>query len=325
MSKLSVVPSIIETTSHIEPKHAFEFWRHSALARLGDVEPASPQEPFSAKRLVATIGDNLLTHTVSSPVSLDIRSHHIDRNTRNMVVIGLGLAGVGYQMQLDRGARIAAGDLSFLSKNQPIITGTQTQYEEIRLAVPRAIFENLVGSVDELAGRSISEHSATAEARTNFRRLASSVSWMTECEAQAALEGTLHLIGRAIDTSGNSRKRPLTHAAIISIAQAHITRQLRDPDLDPGSIHKSLGVSRATLYRAFKEIGGIAAAIRDARLDLVRRCLATPSKNKVRISSIAYRCGFTDVPTFSRGFKNRFGLSPRDFKAAHSHGIDDPC
>ncbi|MGT2478252.1 helix-turn-helix domain-containing protein [Methylobacterium oryzae CBMB20] len=323
MSNLLVVPTLIETTAHIDEKRAFEFWRYSALAGFGDVEPIRPREPFSAKRLTVTIGDCILLHTVSSPVSLEIRSRHIDRNAQDMVVIQLGLVGLGYQTQLDRGGRLVAGDLSFLTRSRPLVTGTQTPYEEIRLAVPRATFESLVGSVDALAGHSISEHPTTAEARANFQRLASSLGWMTECEAQAAIEGTLHLIGRAIDASASSRERPLPHATIASLTQAYIIRHLRDPELDPAAISIALGVSRTSLYRALVETGGIAAAIRDARLDLVQRSLAAPGNERMKISTVAYACGFTDVPTFNRSFRRRFGLSPRDYQAAHGDGTCD--
>lgn len=146
---------------------------------------------------------------------------------------------------------------------------------------------------------------------------------MTECEAQAALEGTLHLIGRAIDASASSRERPLQHATIASLTQAYIIRHLRDPELDPAAISIALGVSRTSLYRALVETGGIAAVIRDARLDLVQRSLAAPGNERMKISTVAYACGFTDVPTFNRSFRRRFGLSPRDYQAAHGDGTCD--
>lgn len=316
MSTPVLVPSLVETTSHVEPGRAFEFWRCTALARFGDVGRRHPREAFSAKRLTAASADWVLTHTVSSPVGLEFRTRHIDRNAREMVVIGLGLDGVGYQEQHDRGARIAGGDLSFLSRNRPFVAGTQSDYAEIRLAVSRDTFEARVGRVDTLAGRSIGAQPATVEARASLRRLAASIAWMTEGEAQAAIEGALHLLGRLVgDAAGSQPDTEVSHAAVASLAQAHIARRLHDPDLDPADIHAALGVSRTRLYRAFAEFGGIAAAIRDARLDLARRRLESPRDDKMRIATIAYACGFTDVPTFNRGFRKRFGVSPRALRA----------
>lgn len=52
VSSPAVVPSLVETTHHVEPERAFEFWRCTALARFGDIaRPRPPNERFSAKRL----------------------------------------------------------------------------------------------------------------------------------------------------------------------------------------------------------------------------------------------------------------------------------
>jgi AraC family transcriptional activator of tynA and feaB len=313
-----VVPSLVETTSHVEPKRAFEFWRCTALSRFGDIGRRHPREPFSAKRLTVATADWVLTHTVSSPVGLEFRARHIDRNAREMVVIGLGIDGVGYQEQYDRGARMTAGDISFLSRNRPFVAGTQSNYEEVRLAVPREAFEAQVGRIDALAGRSIGARPATAEVRACLKALAASVAWMTESEAQVAVEGALHLLGSLVGDAAGQPDMDVSQAAVASLAHAHIARRMHDPDLDPGEIHAKLGISRTSLYRAFAESGGIAAAIRDARLDLARRRLESPRDATMKIATIAYTCGFTDIPTFNRGFRKRFGLSPRDLRAGRN-------
>ncbi|MDP4005632.1 helix-turn-helix domain-containing protein [Methylobacterium sp. NEAU K] len=314
MSSPMVVPSVVETTNHVEAKRAFEFWRCTALARFGDIGRPHPRECFSAKRLTVASGDWLLTHTVSSPVGVNLRSRHVDRNGREMVVIGLAVDGVGYQEQLGRGARLHAGDISFLSRAQPMMAGTQSDYEEIRLAVPRETFEARVGRVDALAGRSIGARAASAEFGARLRSVAESIAWMSESEAQAAVDGALHLLGCVVRDGAGDADTQVSQAAVESLARAHIARRMHDPDLNPQDIHVALGISRTSLYRVFAEAGGIAAAIRDARLDLVRRRLEAPRHDKLKIATIAYACGFTDVPTFNRGFRKRFGLSPRDLR-----------
>ncbi|MDP4024171.1 helix-turn-helix domain-containing protein [Methylobacterium sp. NEAU 140] len=318
MTSPVIVPSLIETTRHIEPGRAFEFWRCTALARFGDVGPRRPREPFSAKRLTVATADWLLTHTVSSPVELAFRARHVDRNAPEMVVIGLGLDGVGYQEQQGHGAQLGAGDISFLLRGRPFLAGTQSDYAEIRLAVPRETFQARVGGVDALAGRSIGAQPASAAFAACLRTVAASVAWMSESEAQAAVDGALHLLGRLVGDAAGRPDADLSQAAVASLARAHIARRMHDPDLNPGDIHVALGVSRARLYRAFAESGGIAAAIRDARLDLARRRLEAPKDDRLRIATIAYGCGFTDVPTFNRGFRKRFGLSPRDLRAGRA-------
>ena len=98
---------------------------------------------------------------------------------------------------------------------------------------------------------------------------------MTESEAQVASRGRV-APARAASwvTRPVQPDMEVSQAAVASLAHAHIARRMHDPDLEPGGDPcQGLGISRTSLYRAFAEAGGIAAAIRDARLDLARRRL----------------------------------------------------
>lgn len=315
MSLPALVPSTIETTRHVEPKRAFDFWCSTALAPHGDVGRMHPRAAFQARRLVVMGADWGLTHTVSSPVGVTVGARHIGRNPSDAMVIGLALDGIGYQEQGLRGARLSAGDISFLSRQRPFLAGTQSDYAEIRLALPRATFEAWIGTVEAFAGRCIADRPAHAAFKAAFRTFAASAAWMTEGEAQVALEGVLHLLRTLVRDQPGSPAAPVSCEAVVSLAHAHIMRRLHDPSLGPAEIQAALGLSRAHLYRAFAGTDGIAAAIRDARLDLAHRRLTAPGQDRLKIATIAYACGFTDAPTFNRAFRRRFDHAPGDLRA----------
>ena len=315
MSRPALVPSIIETSWHVQPKHAFEFWRATALAPFGDIRNVHPRDAFRAKRLVVSGAGWGLIHTVSSPVGLTIGPRQLDRNGPETVVIGVGLDGIGYQQQGERGGRLGAGDISFLSRHRPLVAGTQSDYAEIRLALPRTTFEAWIGPVDAFAGRCIVGDPALAEFKAALRRFAATAAWMSQDEAQAAFEGLLHLLGNRVRDPEARPGYLLSCEAVASVAWAYIVRRLHDPRLGPAEIQAALGISRTQLYRAFAGTGGVAAAIRDTRLDLAHRRLATPRADGMLIATIVYACGFTDVPSFNRAFRQRFGLSPRELRA----------
>lgn len=312
------VQSRVESTEEVEARHAFEFWRSTALAPFGDSERVNRREPFAARRLAAAGPDWALTHTRSSPVGIEVTPRHIARTPSETIVIGLALAGVGYQEQSGRGARITAGDITFLSRARPFVTGIQSDYEEIRIAVPRATFEARIGSADDFAGRCLSGHAAQAPFKASLRAFAGSAADASEEEAGVAVEGILHLL-RSLAAGARERwDTEVSREAIASLARGQIERRLRDPQLDPAAIQRALGLSRAHLYRAFAETGGVAAAIRDARLDLVHRRLTSRGSDGLMIATIAYECGFLDVAAFNHAFRRRFGLTPRDVRASRS-------
>lgn len=45
--------------------------------------------------------------------------------------------------------------------------------------------------------------------------------------------------------------------------------------------------------------------------------------NKVNVSEVAYRVGFSTHSYFSSAFREMFGLTPKDFVAAHTDDLDD--
>ncbi|WP_082504114.1 MULTISPECIES: helix-turn-helix domain-containing protein [unclassified Methylobacterium] len=315
MSRPAVVPSVIETTTCVEPRQAFAFWRATALAPFGDVERVQARAPFQARRLAVAAADWALTHTASSPVGLRFGSGHIDRNAPEQVAIALALDGIGYQEQHDRGGRIAAGDISFLVRNRPFMAGSQNAYEELRIAVPRRMFEAWFGDADAFSGRILASRPAISAFAPQFRAFASSVRAMSHGEADAALDSLLHLLRGLVPEAAGRSRRELSRDAVISLARAQIERRLHDPGLCPRQIHTALGLSRTQLYRAFAETEGIAAEIRTARLTHAYRHLASPDNDGLKIATIAYGCGFTDVPTFNRAFRRRFGFPPGDLRS----------
>lgn len=100
-----------------------------------------------------------------------------------------------------------------------------------------------------------------------------------------------------------------------SAAQNFIENSLHDPAIDADVIAHHVGSSRATLYRDFKNIGGVRTAILEARLKAANEALRSTTQFRGRVSEIAYRFGFTSPFQFSRAFRNKYGSAPSDVYA----------
>lgn len=109
---------------------------------------------------------------------------------------------------------------------------------------------------------------------------------------------------------------PPTRIEIRKFIQDHIALH----DLDAAFLQRRFGLSRATLYRDFVEDGGVGAYIGECRLAAARRRLSRLAAKGgwPRVSSVAYARGFTDEKSFSRAFKARFGLLPRDVRSGEA-------
>jgi AraC-like DNA-binding protein len=58
----------------------------------------------------------------------------------------------------------------------------------------------------------------------------------------------------------------------------------------------------------------------DRRLCLSQCLLTDPNRASVKISNIAFECGFTDLSYFNRTFRRRFGATPSEMRAASVRG-----
>jgi AraC-like DNA-binding protein len=96
-------------------------------------------------------------------------------------------------------------------------------------------------------------------------------------------------------------------------ARRLIDHRCPDPDLTPERVALILGCSRASLYRMFARRGeSVAATIWSTRIERAWRMLTMADGGGLLISDIAMRCGFRELPTFTRMFKRRYGMTPSE-------------
>ena len=89
-----------------------------------------------------------------------------------------------------------------------------------------------------------------------------------------------------------------------------------DPELDAQTIADDLGISRRRLDQVFLEAldTTVSFQIAERRLTFAASSLCDPARAKNSVTNIAFLSGFHDGAHFSRAFKKRFGVAPREFR-----------
>lgn len=102
----------------------------------------------------------------------------------------------------------------------------------------------------------------------------------------------------------------------------YIQAHLDNPDFDVTALCADVGISRVHLNRKLKEFGlePPSVLIRKCRMKQAARLLAD---NKVNVSEVAYRIGFSSHSHFSSSFREFFGLSPKEFVTRLQENPDD--
>ena len=92
-----------------------------------------------------------------------------------------------------------------------------------------------------------------------------------------------------------------------------IERKLSSPDLSVDTLLQNFGVSRASLFRMFEEVGGVRSYIMERRT--LRAVLEIWQANGARgsIRAAADRYGFSSAPNFNRAVKHLLGEAPGGF------------
>src|ERR1700722_19925199 len=167
-------------------------------------------------------------------------------------------------------------------------------FDEVRVLAP--------GGFTEVFSRTLES------AARNIETL-SDTEWAAVAQSLADLLPTF-VRAPATDAGGTA-----TQAAILHRLCPAIERKLDDPDLTPARVAEAEGISERYLQKLFEGSGSsFTHYLRERRLQRTSAELSSPAETHHSISEIAYRNGFNDSAHFSRTFRHRFGLSPREFR-----------
>jgi AraC-like DNA-binding protein len=96
--------------------------------------------------------------------------------------------------------------------------------------------------------------------------------------------------------------------------QTYIQKRLADPNLSVNSLAAAFGVTSRHVHRVFAEFGTTPSHyILESRLSLAAARLCD-TKGVANITQIGLHSGFGDSTAFSRAFRRRYGLSPREYR-----------
>ncbi len=94
-----------------------------------------------------------------------------------------------------------------------------------------------------------------------------------------------------------------------------VRRRMRaDEELTVEAVTKELGYTRQYVSGRFHRLTGrlLSHFLKEKRLEKAARLL---KNGNMRVSQIARRCGFDSENYFRQQFRERFGMSPRQFRA----------
>lgn len=218
----------------------------------------------------------------------------------------------------DREDNVGAGHFSVFDLSQKMISDTG-EITSFNLLMPRRSFESRLG---DLSSRHCTSFRFDANPITklmsdHLRSLGHCIEAASADQRDSLSVATIAL-ANAVFTDP-TRDGPYAPQTILAIAiRQFIDTDIRSFDLGVEKITARFGISRTGLYVLFEPEGGIATYIRNRRLSLAMRILAgLEGGPRRRISNVGFECGFETEKMFSRAFRRKYGVNPRDVDGSY--------
>ncbi|WP_279578317.1 helix-turn-helix domain-containing protein [Methylobacterium sp. J-078] len=308
------------STASVRKEDAFRVWRETIYERLSPLAITKiGDRPFAGEIEAANLGSLLVTRVSSSATRTELTAEALRRSDKDATVtVAIMLSGVSTFTRDDREAVQRPGDIVVLDR-RPGSTQSSDGSKALFLELPAHRLESALGPARLFSALNIgSQQPSVSLVRTFFNELVVVHDQLDPATAERMSQIGVDLMVAAI-AERMAREVPnrVSGNLLVQRAKAYIEANLHDPTLDPPHLAAAVGVSLRRLQELFHERGRhISDWIWERRLAVGCLRLTDPGYAHLPIGLIACGCGFSSQAHFSRRFKDRFEMTPSEYRHA---------
>lgn len=283
-----------------------------------DVMPRDARA-FEGEMLREAVGSLTIIDVRSAAVRLAHTRTHVRRLDMPSYLLLAPLHG-RMQLSIDRRfpIEVESGDLCLLDHALTYQVEHGDGMRTLCVDIPRATLDSLLPAPQRAVGMRLSpRRGAVRMLATLLRELGAELQPDAHASFTPAFaQGLLGFIAEAY--AGEPDLLP-EHAAAARVAalRLRIDARLAEPDLAPRDIASEAGISERRLRALLAAEGeGFAAYLLRRRLERCADRLRDPQWQHMSITQIAFRAGFNNATHFGHAFRERFGATPRAWRAA---------
>lgn len=295
---------------------AFEDWRRIIRDKFLPIECVRDRTgPFDCAITSRHCG-------VITIADLDLPPHRIQRTPSLVARTEAPFFKVTWQVsgetefeQDGRRTIFRAGTWCIYDTSKPYVVDVRERSRYVVFMVPQSYAFGWRKHAELLFGVPLLSHGTSRAALSAITSLLRDGAILDETTQGVVQDSVTALIEAGFRSADVSTQPARLGRAKLATIEDYIEANLPNAALRPDDIAQAAGVSRRTLYNLFQEMGETPHSyIQAKRLQRAQQLLADPRYAGVGVTAIAYDVGFADAAHFSRLFRERFGITPSEWR-----------
>jgi AraC-like DNA-binding protein len=306
------------STRDVEPRNRAAYWNDLVCDAFVHLDCRYPKAPtYNGTMRCSALSWLRLIEGESDCVEAIRSRRHIAKGQEDSLLVAIQVRGRTGITQDGHETLLAPGDMTLCDSQRPYTVQISDGNEALWLHFPRQEFLARLASTRPFVARPVSGHIGTSALFVEHARLLSKRSREFHGnDAPAIADHALDLLALALSRDAAN---PVALSSSKRIALQRLKRtiqaHLRDCDLNPSKAAALAGINvrHANRLLALEETS-LERFIFSERLTRCHAALRNGASEGLTISEIAFAWGFNDLGHFSRSFRARFGMSPREFR-----------
>jgi AraC-like DNA-binding protein len=266
----------------------------------------------------ARMGSVSLTQVDSTAQRVFRTPSRIARASEDFVLMALGNHGVNGVFQDGREAVVSAGQFVIYDTTRPYELRFDDNFSQTIFQMPRKLLQRRVGAFESLTATTFTGDRPLERLTYDFaRNVSRTIELIDPAAAARLLDQALDLLAMTLAERLHARSpdQSVHRSALLYRLKNHVLTHLADPELSLPRAAAAVGISpRYASDLMASEGNSFRGYVQMQRLERCKRDLADPASQARHIGEIAFAWGFNDLAHFSRIFKQRFGVSPREWR-----------
>ncbi|MES9829283.1 MAG: helix-turn-helix domain-containing protein [Candidatus Thiodiazotropha sp.] len=223
--------------------------------------------------------------------------------------------------KLQQGGReifLRPGEMSLYDATQPHRIDIPERFSKILISIPRKTLDQRIPNIGNLTATKIPTAGGVgAVTSTMIQSILKHLHEIDQDHFFQMSDHVLDFLTLSLEQISKRMANQTRHRALTLMrVKRFITEHIGDHQLNAAAIASGTGLSVRYINNLFSdEETSVMRHVKQQRLEKCRRQIGSKQRRTMLISEIAMQCGFINMAHFSRAFKQRYGMSPRECRS----------